>query len=275
MSVVSEPALSWNLRGRSPADIAIDSDWPAVVTGDLAWGGATGRGARVCVVDSGVEGDHPFVGPLQGSYGIVADTKGEPQVEEVEAGDSCGHGTACAGIIRSVAPDCELYSVSVLGRDFSGSGEALVAGLRWAIGQQFDVINLSLSTNRRKFGDVLHSLADEAYFRGSLLVASAHNLPVESFPWRFSSVISVGSHGEPDPSLILYNPKPPVEFFGYGTDVDVAWLDGGRRRCSGNSFAAPHVAGYCALLRSAHPQLTPFQVKSLLYLTATNVRGVE
>ena len=42
-----------------------------------------------------------------------------------------------------------------------------------------------------------HELADTAYFQRTVLVASAHNLPVESYPWRFSSVISVGSHGEP------------------------------------------------------------------------------
>ena len=41
--------------------------------------------------------------------------------------------------------------------------------------------------------ELLHELADSAYFGGTVLVASAHNMPVESYPWRFSSVISVGS----------------------------------------------------------------------------------
>ena len=40
---------------------------------------------------------------------------------------------------------------------------------------------------------------------------------------------------------------------------------------TGNSFATPHLAAICARIRSAHPGLTPFQVKQLLYLTATNV----
>jgi subtilisin family serine protease len=96
---------------------------------------------------------------------------------------------------------------------------------------------------------------------------------LESYPWRFSSVVSVGSHSVADPALVLYNPSPPVEFFAYGTDVEVAWIGGLRSRITGNSFATPHVAGYCALALSKHPNLTPFQVKNLLYLTSQNVKG--
>jgi subtilisin family serine protease len=96
-------------------------------------------------------------------------------------------------------------------------------------------------------------------------------MPVESYPWRFSSVISVGSHEEPDPYAIYYNPAPPVEFFARGLEIDVAWLGGTTLRCTGNSFATPHVSGLCALVLSKHPELTPFQLKSVLMLTATNV----
>jgi subtilisin len=135
------------------------------------------------------------------------------------------------------------------------------------------VVNMSLSTTKSQFAGMLHELADTAYFRRSVLVASAHNMPVESYPWRFSSVISVGSHGEPDPLAFYYNPEPPVEFFARGVNVEVAWLQGGRIRCTGNSFATPHLSGVCALILSKHPELTPFQLKSVLYLTAGNVEG--
>ena len=124
------------------------------------------------------------------------------------AGDLCGHGTACAGVIRSLAPDCELVSVRVLGAGYTGSGAVLLEGLRWAIEQGYDVINMSLSTTKQKFASLLHELADTAYFRRTMLVASAHNMPVESYPWRFSSVISVGSHEQEDPYEYYYNPAP-------------------------------------------------------------------
>ena len=85
---------------------------------------------------------------------------------------------------------------------------------------------MSLSTTKKDHAAVLHELADTAYFKRTVLVASAHNMPVESYPWRFSSVISVGSHMEEDPMVLYYNPNPPVEFFARGVNIDVAWLGG-------------------------------------------------
>ncbi len=79
-------------------------------------------------------------------------------------------------------------------------------------------------------------------------------MPVESFPWRFSSVISVGSHEENDPLVFYANPHPPVEFFARGVDVDVAWTGGTSMRATGNSFATPCISGIAALILSKHPQ---------------------
>jgi subtilisin family serine protease len=95
-------------------------------------------------------------------------------------------------------------------------------------------------------------------------------MAVESYPWRFSSVISVGSNEERDPFCFHYNPEPPVEFFARGLDVEVAWRGGGTVRSSGNSFATAHIAGICALVLSKHPSLTPFELKSVLRLTAAS-----
>jgi len=153
------------------------------------------------------------------------------------------------------------------------SGEILVAGLRYAIENAFDVVNMSLSTTKRELAEGLHELADLAYFQKTMLVASAHNLPVESYPWRFASVLSVGSHDRDGALDFYYNPEPPVEFFARGVDIDVAWLQGSTLRCTGNSFATPHMTGICALVLGSHPELTPFQLKSVLYLTASNVIG--
>ncbi|MFJ3231114.1 S8 family peptidase [Streptomyces sp. NPDC086787] len=259
--------LTWRLLGKRPEDIPVAADQvgPPGAPAD-----ATGRGVRVCVIDSGVEAGHPSVGPVNGSWVVVQDDSGI-RVEETEARDTCGHGTACAGIIRRVAPDCELYSVRVLGERFSGTGDVLLEGLRWAVGQGFDVINLSLSTTRTRFAQDLRLITDEAYFNRTVVVASAHNAQVESFPWRFASVISVGSHGEADPELHLYNPSPPVEFFAPGQNVEVAWLGGRTIRSTGNSFATPYITGMCARILSHGPRMTPFQLKSALYACAANV----
>ncbi len=266
---------AWSLAAGAGAQIEIGVEWPERVTRDWAWGGSTGKGVTVCILDSGVESGHPLVGDLDRAVAFKRRENGDDDIEleEDTEGDLCGHGTACAGIVRSLAPDCSLVSARVLGAGFKGSGPVLLGGLRWAVEQGFDVINMSLSTTKRQFSGLLHDLADTAYFRRTVLVASAHNMPVESYPWRFSSVISVGSHEEREPDTFFYNPAPPVEFFARGVGVEIAWLGGGKILSTGNSFATPHMTGICALILAKHPELTPFQLKNVLYLTANNVGG--
>jgi subtilisin len=267
------PLPAWSLPAGTAESLALPTEWPGRVTREWAWGGSTGKGVRVCILDSGVEAGHPLVGELDGAVAVEVGEGEEYRVVDDAEGDLCGHGTACAGIVRSLAPDARLFSVRVLGAGFTGSGTALLGGLRWAVDQGFDVINMSLSTTKSHFAGMLHEVADRAYFRRTVLVASAHNMPVESYPWRFSSVISVGSHEEPEAQTFYYNPNPPVEFFARGVDVEVAWLNGAKARSTGNSFATPHIAGICALILGKHPELTPFQLKNVLYLTASNVEG--
>jgi subtilisin family serine protease len=265
-----EELPAWSLPADASESIRIRAGWPERVTREWAWGGSTGAGVRVCVLDSGIELDHPLVGAVQRS--VAVHKQGDDiAIEDDDVGDLCGHGTACAGIIRSLAPDVELVSVRVLGAGYTGSAPVLLAGLEWAIEQGFHIVNMSLSTTKKQYVDQLHELADVAYFKRVILVASAHNMPVESFPWRFASVISVGSHEQDDPRLFYANPTPPVEFFARGLNLDIAWLGGQTIRATGNSFATPHIAAFCALILAKHPQLTPFQLKSVLHLTAGNV----
>ena len=264
---------AWSLAREAVPGIALDNPLPDRVDRDWALGGATGKGIKVCVLDSGVELGHPAVGDVAGATAISLDENGETIAEPDTEGDLCGHGTACSGVIRSIAPEAEIYSVRVLGAGFTGSGKVLLAGLRWAVEQDYDVINMSLSTTKKAFSELLRDIADIAYFKRTLLVASAHNMPVESFPWRFSSVISVGSHEEDDPLVFYANPDPPVEFFARGVNVEVAWLGGSTITATGNSFATPAISAIAALVLSKHARLTPFQLKSVLYLISTNVGG--
>jgi subtilisin family serine protease len=266
-----EDLPAWSLPAEAVEGISLSVDWPERVDREWAWAGSTGADVSVCILDSGIEQGHPLVGKVERSVAVSVVEGGSTVIEDDAEGDLCGHGTACAGIVRSFAPECALVSTRVLGAGYTGSGSVLLAGLRWAVEQGFRVVNMSLSTTKQEFAALLHELADSAYFRRTVIVASAHNMPVESFPWRFSSVISVGSHESADPFEFFYNPSPPVEFFARGVDVEIAWLGGGTIRASGNSFATPHLAGLCALILGKHPELTPFQLKSVLHLTATNV----
>ncbi|MBV8734340.1 MAG: S8 family serine peptidase [Solirubrobacterales bacterium] len=263
---------AWSLRRDDPRARALPRSWPHRIDRKWAWSGSDGAGVRVAIVDSGIDGDHELVGGLQRAVAVEKTADGEWKVGDDDAGDLAGHGTACAGIVRSFAPRSELWSVRVLGAGFKGGAGALLTGLRWAIEQGCEVVNLSLSTPKRDTAALLHEIADDAYFGGSVFVASAHNLDVRSYPWRFSSVVSVASHDGEDPYEFLYNPDPPVEFFARGMDIEVAWLDRTRIIAAGNSFATAHMTGICALILGKHPALTPFQLKTVLRETATNMR---
>jgi len=247
------------------------------ITREWAWGGSTGRGVRVAIVDSGIEADHPAVGgQMRGGIIVSYDgrTKTKVRIEDDnEKRDLFGHGTACAGIIHSLAPEAELYSVRVLGRDLTGRALQFAGGLRWAIENGMQVINLSLSTSREEYYGLFHELADAAYFKNLMLVSAANNLPSPSYPSLYSSVVSVAAHEGQDPFMFYYNPAPPVEFGAPGIDVQVAWQNKTTIVTTGNSFAAPHIAGIVTLIRSKHPELTPFQVKTVLFACAANTHA--
>ncbi len=243
---------------------------------DRAWaiGGSDGSGVTIAIIDSGVERDHPAVGgKLARSVRVelAADPEDDPVILDDEEGtDVVGHGTACAGIIHSIAPGADLVSVRVLGPDNRGKGIVFAAGLDWAIDQGAGVMNLSLSSKSDALFALFHDLADRAYFANALLVCAANNVPGNSYPSLFASVISVAAHDLADPAAWFYNPSPPVEFGAHGLDVNVAWRGGSRMTATGNSFAAPHIAGYAALIRSKHPEATPFEVKAILAATASS-----
>ena len=243
------------------------------ITPEWAWGTSTGRGVRVAVVDSGVDGAHPLVGGINGGVALEYDPDSPNSVRIVDGPheDLFGHGTACAGIIRGLAPDCELYSVRVLGERLTAKGLVFAEGLRWAIDNQMDVVNLSLSTKSADYFVLLHELADRANFQGTILVAAASNLPSASYPSLYSSVLSVAARPGSDSRGFAYNPEPPVEFGAAGIDVDVAWMNGSVIKATGNSFAAPVIAGYATKILGEHPGLTPFQIKTILHATADNV----
>ena len=242
---------------------------------DRAWafGAGDGAGVTVAILDSGVDGSHPAVGGRLVRSLRVEPGEDEPRVVDDGPIDPVGHGTACAGIIHALAPAAEIVSVRVLGSDNRGKGTIFAAGLEWAIASGAQVINLSLSSRSETLFAAFHDLADRAYFANALLVSAANNVAVASYPSLFAAVVSVAAHDVRDPAVWYYNPAPPVEFGAYGLDVDVAWKDGGRIVATGNSFAAPHIAGYAARIRSAHPAATPFEVKTILAATADRPTG--
>ena len=211
----------------------------ADLTPGWAWGGSSGLGVRVAVVDSGIEADHPGLDgcvDVEGGVAVRPDHDGRLTLVPGPHADDFGHGTACAGIVHSLAPDARITSVKVLGGNLGGTSEAFLMGLNWAVEERFDVINLSLGTRKRDWALAFYEVCDLAYFQGSFLVTAANNVQRDSFPSLYASVTSVACNTAKDPFRFHFNPDPPTEFLARGIDVDVAWRGGGRLLGTGNSL---------------------------------------
>jgi subtilisin family serine protease len=250
------------------ADNTLTDLWSNILP-EALWKGRTGRGVKVAVVDSGIDTNHPALkGKIKESFEAVPEG-GQITFRQSTSGDQAGHGTACAGIITSIAPEVELYSIKVLGPTGSGTGEMFLMGVDFAIKQKMQVVNLSLGTTKRDFWMPMHDLLDRAYRERVLLVAAANNLPQASSPSIFSSsIVSVVKRAGGDPFNFGYQYGEVIELVAPGVQVETTWPGGGYRQLTGNSFAAPYITGIIALLIEGRPDLTPFQIKTILYAIA-------
>ena len=94
-----EELPAWSLPAEAVGRIGVPAALTDEVTREWAWGGSAGAGVRVCILDSGIELDHPLVGRVERSVAVLRDEDGELRVEDDSEGDLCGHGTACAGVV--------------------------------------------------------------------------------------------------------------------------------------------------------------------------------
>ena len=225
-----------------------------------------GKGVRVAVLDSGVDGRHPaFANQLREQFDVVTDRMGTRCVKAPPT-DAIGHGTACAGIVLQLAPEAEITSVKVIGSNSSGSADQLVAGLTFALDQGYDVINMSLGTTDARITARLGALTDRAFYEGRIIVAAANNQGRTAYPAQFSSVLSVNMEGFEEALGLRYDWGRPIELSARGIYVEAPAPGGGTQLFTGTSFACPHVTGMLARVLSVYPGLAAFEARLVLSL---------
>jgi subtilisin family serine protease len=147
-------------------DTYFDLEWGmAAINAPAAWNtGARGAGARVAVLDAGIDADQPDFDPRFGGHlNSALSTSFIPgEGFNVRPGAFFNHGTHVAGIIGAadngfgvigVAPEAELVAVKVLS-EFTGSGSffALAQGLVYAASIHADIANMSLGASFPRHG---------------------------------------------------------------------------------------------------------------------------
>jgi subtilisin len=241
---------------------------PAWVREEL--GGATGRGIRVAVVDSGFDRtiDEPRVLP---GVGFVDPEDDFALGRNDDDNDVLGHGTACADLILRIAPDARVLPVKVFGKVLETSPGTLHAALMWAIEAGVQVINVSLGTRLEGTLHPLYAACEKARRAGIIVVAAGHNANDWSYPAIFENVIGVAAGKYDSPYHFRYRPEHAMECEAWGVEQPVLWTGGQRLVKHGTSFAAPNVAGIVALIKERHPDITLEEVREMLARFALSV----
>jgi subtilisin family serine protease len=131
--------------------------------------GATGRGRRVAVIDSGVNGRHPhIIRAVDGGVSVGDDG----EFAAVDYTDLIGHGTAVMAAIQEKVPDAHFFAVRVFNTALRTTAANRVRALQWCIEHKMDVVNLSLGTTNPAHAKKFEQVAAEAADGGTLLVAA-------------------------------------------------------------------------------------------------------
>ena len=210
---------------------------------------------KVAVIDSGIDPTHKKIGAV---HEVLLDS--EPRQDTPIA----GHGTACAGIVRQIAPTVDLYDIRIFDESLTADPPALLAAIRWTIEHQMDVVNLSLGTADVTFRDALADLCRQACDTGVIIVSSELNDGSESYPAVLPDVIGVTGGKVRGRYGYYYRPGDDIECVARGDAQRVCWTDPPYVMKSGSSFAAPHITGVVALIRQAHPGAPLQQVREML-----------
>ena len=187
---------------------------------------------------------------------------------EGDFSDRAGHGTACAGIIRKLAPEAELYGILIFDESLTTDGQSLVAAIAWAIEEGMDVVNLSLGTIDPASKRPLAEICRKAVAANLILVGSQHNEGLESYPAELADVIGVTWGKIYDRYGYYYRPGQAIECVARGDQQRLCWLNGGETITGGTSFAAPHVSAIVALIRQHFPKAGLTPVREILAANA-------
>ncbi|MFD4672480.1 S8 family serine peptidase [Lentzea sp. NPDC058450] len=291
---LAAPEKIWlNGRVRASLDQSVKQ-----IGAPAAWqAGFRGDGVKVAVLDSGYDQAHP---DLKSVVDGSADFTGEG-VQDTDghgthvASTIAGSGAASQGRYQGVAPGAKLLVGKVLG-EFGGREDWIVNGMRWAVEQGADVVNMSLGSNGPGDGTDLMSQAinELSESSGTLFVVAAGNSGRRESvgsPAAADRALSVANVTKQDRLNLTSSQGPRYGDFGLkpeisapGTDIVAARAAGtwdqfavgtNYAQVSGTSMSSPHVAGAAAILAQQHPDWTGEQIKNALIGSSKRLPGIS
>jgi subtilisin family serine protease len=230
---------------------------------------------QVAVLDTGVDLDHPELrGRVQKRADFVelegldtTDFVGDFTGYDAVPTDEVGHGSHVSGIIagaglrmnEGVAPKCSLMAVRVLatmkqGDRYSGAGIAdnINAGIKWAVDNGADVINMSLGIRHVGGGLPHQDVIRYALSKNVSVVAASGNdgTAERYYPGALDGVFAVGAVDAVGHVANFSSYGANIFVVAPGVDIYSSFARDGYAVASGTSQAAPFVSGSLALFHS-------------------------
>jgi len=215
----------------------------------LPFAGATGRGLRVAVIDSGVNPRHPHITGVAGGVSIPA----PEQIEEDLFLDLLGHGTAVMAAIQEKAPKAEYYAVKLFQESLRTTTPALITAIEWALAKRVDVINLSLGTLNLDHVTRFRALVDRAASLGTILVSAREAGGQSCLPGSLPGVIGVCLDWDCPRTRYRFRQADGGSFYyasGYPRDLPGMPRE---QNLHGISFAVANMTGFVLRARELFP----------------------
>ncbi|HCN27359.1 MAG TPA: alkaline serine protease [Verrucomicrobiales bacterium] len=241
-------------------------DEEALARTAIALGASSGAGVRVAILDSGVDTAHPALEGLSLADDVMFEAGGNFLESKAGNGDAIGHGTAIAWIIRRLAPCAEIGSFRVLDGALRSRSTVIWEAARLALERGYQILNCSFgSPGEARFVMPYKEWTDAAYLSRAHIVAACSNddAGLREWPGWFPTVLTVNLAALDHDGWEHRTGAGMVEFAARGFEVTVPW-QGGWKKVTGSSFAAPVVSAWLARLVSLQPDLSVEQAKELM-----------
>ncbi|MBN2076967.1 MAG: S8 family serine peptidase [Dehalococcoidales bacterium] len=205
----------------------------------------------VAIVDTGIDANHRDL------YSVVAS---EINFTNSPAGalDRYGHGTHIAGIIaakseynpgvQGVAPNCRLLNVKVVDDRGRYTLADLIEGIRWAVDNGANVINISLVSGENSIE--LEKAINYAWQNGVIIVAAAGNGGTNTpfYPAAYEHCIAVTAVDDSGNLIPLANYGDWVDIAAPGYRIYSTLPGNTYGYMYGTSFATAYISGFAATL---------------------------
>ena len=147
---------------------------------------------RVALIDSGINAGHEHVGAVRAGARIVTTPSGPAAIEGIDAAvDAIGHGTACAGLVRWLAPDAELIAIRVFDSTLRAPCGYLPPAFAFAMKEGARLANLSLGLHSEEVLPEADQALDALLDTGVTVVAALGPRAAPTWPASHPGVVAV------------------------------------------------------------------------------------